>query len=64
MTITEKYRECFKEYPVGTKFTRKQIIDLMQQKFDIKPASIIPSDYSYNMTNKGKNGSAELNNFS
>ncbi|MFR8469834.1 AAA family ATPase [Eisenbergiella tayi] len=63
MTITEKYRECFKEYPVGTKFTRKQIIDLMQQKFDIKPASIIPSDYSYNMTNKGKNGSAELNNF-
>ena len=63
VTIVEQYRECFKDVPVGTKFTRKQIIDMMHEKFGTNETSIIPSDHSYNMTNKGLRGANRENNF-
>ena len=63
MTIVEQYRKCFKEYPVGTKFTRKQIINLMHEGFGVNESSVIPSDHSYNMTNKGLRGASRSNNF-
>lgn len=63
MTITEQYRECFKDVPVGTRFTRQQIIDMLHDKYGTNETSIIPSDHSYNMTNKGIRGSDRGNNF-
>lgn len=63
MTIVEQFRECFKDVPVGTKFTRKQIIDMLHEKYGTNETSIIPSDHCYNMTNKGLRGSNRDNNF-
>lgn len=63
MTIVEQFRECFKDVPVGTRFTRKQIIDMLHERFGTNETSIIPSDHSYNMTNKGIRGSNRDNNF-
>ena len=63
MKLVEQYRECFKDYPIGTKFTRKEIIDMVNQRFGTNPSSILPSDHCYNMTNKGKRGAARDNNF-
>lgn len=53
MTMTEQFRECLRDLPLGTQLTRQQIITLIQDKFDTKESGIIPSDYCYNMTNKG-----------
>ena len=63
MTIVEQFRECFKDVPVGTRFTRKQIIDMLHERFGTNETSIIPSDHSYNMTNKGIRGLNRDNNF-
>lgn len=63
MTIVEQLRECFKDVPTGTKFTRKQIIDMLHTKYGTNETSIIPSDHCYNMTNKGLRGSNRDNNF-
>ena len=63
MTIVEQFRECFKDVPIGTRFTRKQIIDMLHDRFGTNETSIIPSDHSYNMTNKGLRGSNRDNNF-
>ncbi len=63
MTIVEQFRECFKDVPVGTRFTRKEIIDKIHAQFGTNETSIIPSDHSYNMTNKGIRGSNRENNF-
>lgn len=63
MTIVEQFRECFKDVPVGTRFTRQQIIDMLHEKYGTNETSIIPSDHSYNMTNKGIRGSDRGNNF-
>ncbi|MCR1842103.1 DUF7225 domain-containing protein [Murimonas intestini] len=53
MTITEQYREILKDLALGTKMTRQEIVKLLQDKYGTNPSSILPSDYSYNMTNKG-----------
>ena len=46
MTITDQFRECFKDVPIGTRFTRLQIIDLLHEKYGTNETSIIPSDHS------------------
>lgn len=53
MTIVEQFRECFKDIPIGTRFTRKQIIDILHGKYGTNEATVISSDNCYNMTNKG-----------
>ena len=63
MTIVEQFRECFKDIPIGTRFTRKQIIDMLHEKYGTNETSIIPSDHCYNMTNKGLRGANRENNF-
>lgn len=52
MTITNQYREWLKDYEIGTVFERQTIIDGIRKKFGSKP-NIWPSDYCYNMSNKG-----------
>lgn len=52
--IVDQYRQCFKDVPVGTKLSRQEIIDRIHSAFGTNDSSIIPSDYCYNMTNKGK----------
>ena len=51
--IVDQFRDCLKETPLGTKLKRQEIIELIQAKYDTKASSIIPSDYCFNMTNKG-----------
>ena len=52
--IVDQYRQCFKDVPIGTKLSRQEIIDRIHAAFGTNESSIIPSDYCYNMTNKGK----------
>ena len=63
MTIVEQFRECFKDTPIGTRFTRKQIIGMLHEQFGTNETSVIPSDHCYNMTNKGLRGSKRNKNF-
>ena len=60
MKIVEQIRECMKDVPLGTQLKRQEIIDLVVERFHTNPASIIPSDYCYNMTNKGKPGNVNF----
>lgn len=53
MTIVEQFRKCFIETPIGTRFTRKQIIVILHGKYGTNEATVIFSDNCYNMTNKG-----------
>lgn len=52
-TIDEMYVECFMNTPIGTELRRKDIVDELQAVFDIDEGSILPSDISYNSSNKG-----------
>lgn len=63
MTIIDQVRESFKDCRIGTEFTRQDIIDTICEKYGTNPTSVIPSDYCYNMTNKGKQASNVLNDF-
>ena len=56
MTILDEVRETFKNIEFGEEFTTLQIKEMVYKKFGRKYGSVIPSDYSYNMTNKGKVG--------
>ena len=60
MKIVEQIRECMKDVPLGTHLKRQEIIDRVVERFQANPASIIPSDYCYNMTNKGKTGTVNF----
>lgn len=51
--IVEQFRECLKEVPIGTSMKRQDIISLINSRYGTKTSSIIPSDYCYNMMNKG-----------
>lgn len=51
--IVEQFRECLKDTPIGTRLKRQEIIELINSRYGTKASSIIPSDYCYNMTNKG-----------
>lgn len=53
LPITEQFRVCLKDVPIGTRMKRQDIIELINSKYGTKTSSIIPSDYCYNMTNKG-----------
>lgn len=52
--IIDQYRQCFKDVSIGTRLSRQEIIDSIHSAFGTNESSIIPSDYCYNMTNKGK----------
>ena len=60
MKIVEQIRAAMKDIPLGTKLKRQEIIDRVVAKFHSNPTSIIPSDYCYNMTNKGKTGTVNF----
>lgn len=51
--IVQQFRECFKDVPIGTRMKRQDIIKRINSQYGTKASSIIPSDYCYNMTNKG-----------
>ncbi|MBQ8209059.1 MAG: hypothetical protein IJZ35_00540 [Clostridia bacterium] len=59
MTVIEEVRETFRNVPKGSEFTTSQIKEMVNKKFGRTYGSVIPSDYCYNMTNKGKIGSLE-----
>ncbi len=59
MTILDEVRETFKDIELDTEFTTAEIKKMVYLKFGRNERSVIPSDYSYNMTNKGKIGSLE-----
>ena len=59
MTVIEEVRETFKNIETGSELTTAEIKNLVHTKFGTNIGSVIPSDYSYNMTNKGKVGSLE-----
>ena len=53
MTINEMYVDAFKGAEIGKELTRKEIIKILQDKYDIDEGSILPSDLCYNSSNKG-----------
>ena len=53
MRIIDQLRDCLSDIAIGTKMKRQEIISLVVDRFGANPNSIIPSDYCYNMTNKG-----------
>ena len=53
MTILDKVKETFKDYEIGTEFTRQEIINKVVIRHGCNPGSIIPSDYCYNRINNG-----------
>ena len=57
MTILDEVRETFKNVELETEFTTAEIKQMVYLKFGRNTRSVIPSDYSYNMNNKGKIGS-------
>jgi len=63
MTIIEKVRDTFTGCEQGTFFTRSEIINMVRTKHGVNEGSIIPSDYCYNMANKGKLADASLEKF-
>ena len=61
MTVIDQVRETFINVEKDSRFTTTEIKNLVHKKFGTNIGSVNPSDYSYNMTNKGKVGS--LKNF-
>ena len=59
MTVLEEVRETFRDTEVGAEFTTAEIKEKVYLRFRRNRRSVIPSDYSYNMNNKGKVGSLE-----
>ena len=59
MTVLEEVRETFKDTKIGTIFSTAEIKHMVHTKFNTNKGSVIPSDYSYNMNNKGIVGKLE-----
>ena len=59
MTVLDQVRETFQTIALGTEFSTAEIKQMVHSRFHTNPGSVIPSDYSYNMTNKGKIGRLE-----
>jgi len=59
MRVIDEVRETFKNVEKGSEYTTSEIKNMVYEKFGRTHGSVIPSDYSYNMTNKGKIGSLE-----
>lgn len=53
MRIADQLRDCLADVAVGTRMKRQEIIALVVNRFGTNPNSVIPSDYCYNMANKG-----------
>jgi len=53
MSVIEEVMETFSSVEIGTVFTTKEIKEMVSKRYGRNESSIIPSDYSYNMTNKG-----------
>jgi hypothetical protein len=54
LTIREKVLSVFKDQ-IGEKFLREEIIGLVVNAYpEIPRSSVVPTDYCYNMINKGK----------
>ena len=56
MTTLEQVRKTFEDVKIGTEFTTSEIKEMVYNKYGRTIGSVIPSDYSYNMINKGKVG--------
>ena len=54
-TVMAEVIQAFKDTPIGTEFTRSEIISMVTKNFDRNESSIIPSDYCYNRLNNGIN---------
>ena len=59
MSVIDEVRETFRNVAFGTELTTAEIKEMVHKRFRTNLGSVIPSDYSYNMTNKGKVGSLE-----
>lgn len=59
MTVLEQVQKTFETVAIGTEYSTAEIKQMVHTKFNTKQSSVIPSDYSYNMINKGKVGSFE-----
>lgn len=57
-TIIDEMRQTFADVEIGTIFTTSEIKRMVSERFGRNEGSIIPSDCSYNMTNKGIVGTA------
>jgi 5-methylcytosine-specific restriction protein B len=53
MKIIDQLRDCLSDVGLGTRMKRQEIVSLVVDRFGTNPNSIVPSDYCYNMTNKG-----------
>ena len=63
MKIKDEMIAAFKDVPVGTVFTRTEIVDRVHRLFSRNRESIIPSDYCYNRLNNGINYETQLHLF-
>jgi len=63
MTNLEKVRDTFAQCALGNIYSRSEIIYMVKTKYGVNEGSIIPSDYCYNLTNKGKTDDASLDKF-
>ena len=63
MTIIEKVRDTFADCELGAIYATSEIIAIVKTKYGVNEGSIIPSDYCYNLTNKGKLANASLEKF-
>ncbi|SHJ11293.1 MULTISPECIES: DUF7225 domain-containing protein [Sporomusaceae] len=63
MTIIEKVRDTFADCELGAIYVTSEIIAMVKAKHGVNEGSIIPSDYCYNLTNKGKLADASLEKF-
>ena len=57
MTVLDEVRDTFRNINCETEFTTSEIKEMVYNRFGRNKGSVIPSDYSYNMNNKGKTGS-------
>ena len=52
-TVIDEIRKTFENVEIGTIFTTNEIKSMVSKKFGRNEGSVIPSDCSYNMTNRG-----------
>lgn len=53
LSVINEIRETFKDVPIGKEFETRDIKRMVYEKFGRNEGSVIPSDCSYNMMNKG-----------
>ena len=63
LSILESVRQTFSKYPIGTIFTRQEILQAVSIEHNINKTSIIPSGYCYNITNLGKQADGAMDKF-